>query len=130
MLAKAYSGMRAYRQSKLAQIMFTIDLARELEGTGVTVNALHPATFMNTTMVLQFGGKPLSTVEEGADAILKLATSADVEGRTGLYYNGQREAHADAQVYDAEARRQLKALSLALTGLSEKKPASAQRSHH
>ena len=48
MLTKGYSGMRAYRQSKLAQIMFTIDLAGELEGTGVTVNALHPATFMNT----------------------------------------------------------------------------------
>ena len=71
MLTNGYSGMRAYRQSKLAQIMFTIDLASELEGTGVTVNALHPATFMNTAMVLQFGGKPLSTVEEGADAIFK-----------------------------------------------------------
>ena len=58
MLTNGYSGMRAYRQSKLAQIMFTIDLASELEGTGVTVNALHPATFMNTAMVMQFGGKP------------------------------------------------------------------------
>ena len=72
MLTHDYSGMRAYRQSKLAQILFTIDLAPELDGTGVTVNALHPATFMNTTMVRQFG-TPISTVEEGADAILKLA---------------------------------------------------------
>ena len=75
MLTHDYSGMRAYRQSKLAQILFTIDLAHDLDGTGVTVNALHPATFMNTTMVRQFG-TPMSTVEEGADAILKLAASA------------------------------------------------------
>ena len=130
MLTNGYSGMRAYRQSKLAQIMFTIDLARELDGTGVTVNALHPATFMNTAMVLQFGGKALSTVEEGADAILRLAASADMEGRSGLYFNGQSEATANAQVYDAAARLQLKTLSLALTGLSEKKPESAERSRH
>src|SRR5262249_50559244 len=51
MLTRGYSGSRAYRQSKLAQILFTVDLARELDGTGVTVNALHPATYMNTTMV-------------------------------------------------------------------------------
>ncbi len=128
MLLHGYNGMRAYRQSKLAQIMFTIDLAHELEGTGVTVNALHPATFMNTAMVMQFGGKPLSTVQEGAEAILKLAVSADMEGRTGRYFNGQNEATANAQVYDADARRQLETLSLELTGLPAKKPASARRS--
>src|SRR5258708_19001718 len=50
MLTKGYSGSRAYAHSKLAQIMFTIDLAQELEGSGVSVNALHPATYMNTTM--------------------------------------------------------------------------------
>ena len=111
-----YSGMRAYRQSKLAQILFTIDLAHELEGTGVTVNALHPATFMNTNMVRQFG-TPISTVEEGADAILKLAISPDLEGRSGLYFNGQNEAQANAQAYDAEARRRLRTLSLELAGL-------------
>src|ERR1700685_1091254 len=91
MLTRDYSGMRAYRQSKLAQILFTIDLAPDLDGGGVTVNALHPATFMNTNMVRQFG-TPLSTVEEGAEAILKLAISSEVEGRSGLYFNGQREA--------------------------------------
>ncbi len=77
---------------------------------------------MNTAMVLQFGGKALSTVEEGADAILRLAASGDMEGRSGLYFNGQSEVTANAQVYDAAARLQLKTLSLALTGLSEKKP--------
>jgi NAD(P)-dependent dehydrogenase (short-subunit alcohol dehydrogenase family) len=118
MLTNSYSGMRAYRQSKLAQIMFTVDLAAELEAKGVTVNALHPATFMNTAMVMQFGGKPLSTVEEGADAIFKLAASAEMEGRTGLYFNGQSEASANPQASDAEARRRLRALSFELTGLA------------
>jgi NAD(P)-dependent dehydrogenase (short-subunit alcohol dehydrogenase family) len=117
MLTREYSGIRAYRQSKLAQILFTIDLAKELEGKDITVNALHPATFMDTKMVRDFG-TPRSTVEEGALAILKLATSAGVEGRSGLYFNGQEEARADAQAYNPEARQRLKRLSLELTGLS------------
>jgi NAD(P)-dependent dehydrogenase (short-subunit alcohol dehydrogenase family) len=117
MLTREYSGIRAYRQSKLAQILFTIDLAKELEGKDITVNALHPATFMDTKMVRDFG-TPRSTVEEGALAILKLATSAGVEGRSGLYFNGQEEARADAQAYEPEARQRLKRLSLELTGLS------------
>ena len=118
MLTHGYSGSRAYRQSKLAQILFTIDLARELSGSGVTVNALHPATYMNTTMVRQSGATPISSVEEGAEAILKLAVSSELEGESGLYFNGHREARADAQAYDADARRQLKALSVKLAGLS------------
>jgi NAD(P)-dependent dehydrogenase (short-subunit alcohol dehydrogenase family) len=117
MLTREYSGIRAYRQSKLAQILFTIDLAQELEGSGITVNALHPATFMNTKMVRDFG-TPRSTVEEGTLAILKVATSAEVEGRSGLYFNGQEEARADAQAYDPQARQRLKRLSLELTGSS------------
>jgi NAD(P)-dependent dehydrogenase (short-subunit alcohol dehydrogenase family) len=117
MLTREYSGIRAYRQSKLAQILFTFDLARELEGKGITVNALHPATFMDTKMVRDFG-TPRSTVEEGALAILKLAISAEIDGRSGLYFNGQEEARADAQAYDSEARQRLKRLSFELTGLS------------
>lgn len=116
MMTNDYSGMRAYRQSKLAQILFTVDLAPELAGSGVTVNALHPATFMNTNMVRQFG-TPMTTVEEGADAILKQAVAPEMEGRSGLFFNGQREAQADAQASDPEARRKLKALSLELAGL-------------
>jgi NAD(P)-dependent dehydrogenase (short-subunit alcohol dehydrogenase family) len=116
MLMHDYSGMRAYRQSKLAQILFTIDLAQELEENGVTVNCLHPATFMNTTMVRQFG-TPISTVEEGADAIMKLAVGAELAGHSGLYFNGQREAKADRQAYDAQARSRLRALSRQLVGL-------------
>jgi NAD(P)-dependent dehydrogenase (short-subunit alcohol dehydrogenase family) len=128
MLTRGYSGSRAYCQSKLAQIMFTIDLAQALKGTGVTVNALHPAAYMNTTMVRQSGITPISSVEEGADAILKLAVSPQVEGQSGLYFNGQREARADAQAYDAEAREHLRTRSLELAGLSAKEAAPAKRS--
>ena len=117
MLTRGYSGTRAYCQSKLAQILFTIDLAEELRGSGVTVNALHPATYMDTTMVRQSGTKPWSTVEEGAEAILNLAVSPSLEERSGVYLNGMREAKADPQAYDAEARRRLKAISLELTGI-------------
>jgi NAD(P)-dependent dehydrogenase (short-subunit alcohol dehydrogenase family) len=126
MLENDYSGMRAYRQSKLAQILFTIDLAPELDGGGVTVNALHPATFMNTNMVRQFG-TPMTTVEEGADAILQLAISPAMEGRNGLYFNGQSKAHASEQAYDVRARQKLRKLSLKLVGLSTKKSASIRR---
>jgi len=117
MLTRGYSGGRAYRQSKLAQILFTIDLAEQLKGSGITVTSLHPSTFMDTTMVRQAGTTPLSTVDDGAGAILKLAVGAEMEGRTGLYFNVQREAQANAQAYDAAARAKLRALSEKLTGL-------------
>jgi len=125
MLTRGYSGTRAYCQSKLAQIMFTIDLAGELHGTGVTVNALHPATYMDTTMVRRAGITPSSSVEEGADAILNLAISPALEGRSGLYFNGQREARADGQAYDGQARQRLQAISIELTGLSPEAAVSA-----
>ena len=127
MLTRGYSGARAYCQSKLAQIMFTIDLAAALEGTGVTVTCLHPATYMDTGMVRRAGVRPLSTVEEGARAILNLATSPAVAGQTGLYFNGLREAKAQAQAYDADARRRLQALSLKLTGFSADAVAALDR---
>ncbi|TIU22778.1 MAG: SDR family NAD(P)-dependent oxidoreductase, partial [Mesorhizobium sp.] len=73
MLTHNYDGVRAYCQSKLAQIIFTIDLAQKLKNTGVTANSLHPASYMNTTMVRQAGVTPWSSVETGADAILNLA---------------------------------------------------------
>ncbi|RWF43567.1 MAG: SDR family NAD(P)-dependent oxidoreductase [Mesorhizobium sp.] len=114
MLTRGYSGRRAYCQSKLAQILFTVDLAGELKGSGVTVNALHPASYMDTTMVRQAGVTPWSSVETGAEAILNLATSPALEGRSGLYFDGQRESRADAQAYDEKARRQLHSLSLEL----------------
>jgi NAD(P)-dependent dehydrogenase (short-subunit alcohol dehydrogenase family) len=117
MLARGYSGSRAYCQSKLAQVMFTVDLARELDGSGVTVNSPHPATYMNTTMVRRAGVTPISTVEEGAEAILNLAVGQALAGRSGLYFSGLREARADRQAYDTQARSRLRALSLELTRL-------------
>src|ERR1700738_556300 len=117
MLTKGYNGTRAYAQSKLAQIMFTIDLARELEGSGVTVNALHPATYMNTTMVREGGITPVSTVEQGGEAILHLVAGDDVAGKTGLFFNGMPPSQANPQAYDEAARKRLRALSLELTGL-------------
>jgi NAD(P)-dependent dehydrogenase (short-subunit alcohol dehydrogenase family) len=118
MITRGYSGTRAYCQSKLAQIMFTIDLAEVLSGSGVTVNSLHPATYMNTTMVRQGGITPMSTVEEGGEAILRLAVGDDVAGKSGLFFNGMREAKANPQAYDQAARQRLRRLSLELTGLS------------
>lgn len=118
MITKNYSGSRAYAQSKLAQIMSTIDLAEGLKGFGVTVNSLHPATYMNTTMVRAGGVTPISTVEQGGDAILHLVAGDDVANSSGLFFNGMREARADRQAYDAAARKRLRALSLELVGLS------------
>jgi NAD(P)-dependent dehydrogenase (short-subunit alcohol dehydrogenase family) len=117
MLSRGYSGGRAYMQSKLAQILFTVDLADALKGAGVTVNSLHPASYMATTMVREAGVSPWSTVEEGAAAILNLAISPDLAGRSGLYFDGLRESRANSQAYDARAREKLRALSLQLTGL-------------
>jgi NAD(P)-dependent dehydrogenase (short-subunit alcohol dehydrogenase family) len=116
MLTRHYSGTAAYCQSKLAQIMFTIDLAEELKGSGVIVNALHPSTYMNTTMVRRAGVSPMSKVEIGAEAILQLAVSPKMAGKSGLYFNVMNEARANPQAYDAEARRKLRKLSLELTG--------------
>jgi NAD(P)-dependent dehydrogenase (short-subunit alcohol dehydrogenase family) len=118
MLEHGYSGGRAYTQSKLAQVMFTFELARELAGSGVTVNALHPATYMDTTMVRQSGAAPLSTVDEGADAIMNLAIAPRLDGISGRYFNRLQPARADAQAYDEWAQRRLRELSLRLTGLS------------
>jgi NAD(P)-dependent dehydrogenase (short-subunit alcohol dehydrogenase family) len=118
MLTRGYDGRRAYTQSKLAQIMFTFDLAKELDGTGVTVSCLHPATFMDTTMVRQNGVTPMSTVDQGADAILNLAVAPDMAGKTGIYYDGLKPARANPQAYAATARAKLKALSEKLVGIA------------
>ena len=117
MLTHGYSGSRAYCQSKLAQILSTIDLADELKRSAITVNCLHPSTYMNTTMVRQSGNTPISSVETGADAIMQLAVSPGLEGRSGLYFNVMNESRANAQAYDDQARARLRELSRELTGL-------------
>lgn len=109
MLEQDYSHGRAYGQSKLAQILFTFDLARELEGRRVFVAALHPATLMETTMVREAGVTPRATVDEGATALMNLVTSNDLA--SGQYFNGLRPARANDQAYDPEARRRLRELS-------------------
>jgi len=97
--------------------MFTLDLARELAGSGVTAVSLHPATYMDTTMVRQSGVSPMSSVEEGAKAILNLAVSPATERETGVFYNGLHATRANAQAYDAAARERLRTLSRKLTSL-------------
>jgi NAD(P)-dependent dehydrogenase (short-subunit alcohol dehydrogenase family) len=117
MLERGYDGMRAYAQSKLALVMFTFDLAGQLEGTGVTANCLHPATLMGTKMVLEEFGSTSSDVQEGADATVYLVADPDLREVTGRYFEGQREARAEEQAYDPEARKRLRTLSEELTGL-------------
>jgi NAD(P)-dependent dehydrogenase (short-subunit alcohol dehydrogenase family) len=116
MLTRGYTGQRAYRQSKLALIMWTLDLAEELKTRGLTVNALHPATFMDTHMVHESGISPASSVKEGADAVMHLALSRDLEGWSGLYFNGLERARPDPQAFDRDARRRLADLTERLIG--------------
>jgi len=125
MLTRAYEPLHAYRQSKLAQIMHTFELAERLRAQGetqVTVNALHPASLMPTKMVFEMFGAPMSTLEEGTEATLHLAISPDLDGVTGRYFNGLREARALEQAYDPEARRRLWAISEQLCGLAGTAP--------
>ncbi|XRQ07194.1 SDR family NAD(P)-dependent oxidoreductase [Actinomadura welshii] len=111
MITRGYRPMRAYSQSKLAQILFTVDLAAELDGTGVTANALHPATYMPTKMV----SSPISTLEEGLQATHRLVTDPALDNVSGRFYNGLQEARAHAQAYDPDARARLRDLSEQLT---------------
>jgi NAD(P)-dependent dehydrogenase (short-subunit alcohol dehydrogenase family) len=116
MLERRYDAMKAYSVSKLAQIMFTFEVARRLQETGVRVNALHPASLMDTKMVAETFGYTMSTVEEGAEAVVRLAVSPELEGVTGRYFDGKREAHANRQAYDVVARQKLWDLSEKLCG--------------
>ncbi|TCJ16418.1 SDR family oxidoreductase [Rubrobacter taiwanensis] len=116
MLEFGYGGMEAYARSKLAQIMFTFELAGRLRSTGITVNALHPASLMDTKMVRETFGRAMSPVREGAEAVVRLAAAPELEGVTGRYYEGRREARAHRQAYDGEARKRLWRLSEQLCG--------------
>jgi NAD(P)-dependent dehydrogenase (short-subunit alcohol dehydrogenase family) len=118
MLERAYDGTRAYCQSKLAQVMSTFDLAERLRDRGVTANALHPATYMPTKIVLDARASVVSTLEEGVAATARLAADPALDGVTGRYFNRTQEARADPQAYEAAARRRLWELSERLTGLA------------
>lgn len=115
MLQRDYTSGNAYAQSKLAQVTFTMTLAGQLDASKVTVTALHPATMMNTPMVMDNGMQPRSSVEDGANAVMQLAVGRALAGRTGLYFNQMNEARAHAQAYDPAARQRLWDLSVALT---------------
>ena len=111
MLERHYSGVQAYCQSKLAQVMFTFDLAEELDPAEVTANCLHPATYMPTKMVRAAGATPASSVDQGRDATLRLVRDSDLGSVSGRYYSGVHEERAHPQAYDADARRRLRELS-------------------
>ncbi|HKK45046.1 MAG TPA: SDR family oxidoreductase [Balneolaceae bacterium] len=119
MLEHNYSATRAYRQSKLALIMFTIDLAEKLKDDNITVNSLHPGTYLNTKMVREADINPLGKAETGADAELYLATAPELENVTGKYFDRKKESRALDQAYDHEAREKLWKRGKEWTGLNE-----------
>jgi NAD(P)-dependent dehydrogenase (short-subunit alcohol dehydrogenase family) len=117
MLQRSYDGYRSYAQSKLAQVMFTFELAERLGSEGPTVNALHPATLMDTKMVRQSFGRTQDTVEEGARSVEHLVADPELDGVTGRYFDKTSESRANEQAYDRDARRRLWELSEELTGV-------------
>lgn len=116
-----YKGFRAYGQSKLANILFTYELARRLEGTGVTVNALHPGvvasgfgqTYPGAMSFLVKVAKPfLLNNEQGARTSVYLASSPEVEGVTGKYFSKCRPVRSNAVSYDEASQKKLWSLSV------------------
>jgi NAD(P)-dependent dehydrogenase (short-subunit alcohol dehydrogenase family) len=117
MLERRYDGTRAYRQSKLAQIMLALDLAKELDPAEVTSTALHPGTFMPTKMVTREGIAPLTPLEHGLDATWRLVADPALDGVSGKYFDGLRETRPEGQALDEDARAELRELSQRLTGV-------------
>ena len=123
---RRYSAFRAYGQSKLANIMFTYELAERLRGTNATANCLHPGgvntNFGNNNrgpMTLLFRAfKPfMRSPEQGADTIVYLAASPDVEGMSGKYLVDRRVIAPSEETYDEPTRKKLWEISEELTGL-------------
>ena len=119
MLERGYDGTRAYGQSKLAQISSGFELAARVPVGEVTVNSLHPGTFMPTKMVLEARGRSLDSLDVGVDSTAWVASSAELDNVTGRFFDRRREARAHEQAYDSAARRRLWELSLELTGEPE-----------
>lgn len=139
MSERAYGGFRAYGQSKLANVLHAYELARRLEGTGVTANALHPGVVatgfgknnagpLGTLFgIAQVIGRPFYiSPERGAATSVYLASSPAVEGISGRYFVDCRAVRSSARSHDEEAARRLWALSEQLTGLPSSGEAAAQ----
>ncbi len=115
-LENGYTGWKSYAQSKLANVLFTYQLARRLEGTGVTANCMHPG-FVGTNIfnnVRGVGGALvrlitpfMRTPEKGADTIIWLASSPDVEGITGKYFIDRQERTSNRESYDSKIAERL-----------------------
>lgn len=114
MMERGYTGYRAYSQSKLAQVMFTIDLAAELKPKGIVVQAVHPATGMDTNMIASVGLTPRTTIDEGATAVMEVIATTEP---SGSYFLGRTVGTPHAQATDAAARARLRAVSRTLTGV-------------
>jgi NAD(P)-dependent dehydrogenase (short-subunit alcohol dehydrogenase family) len=97
--------------------MFSFDLAQDLKKDGITVNALHPGSLLNTKMVREALAIPMGGAQQGAEAEVYLATSSELEGVTGRLFDRRNETIAYSQAYDPEARNRLRELSLRLVGL-------------
>jgi NAD(P)-dependent dehydrogenase (short-subunit alcohol dehydrogenase family) len=122
---KHFNGMRAYGQSKLANVLFTYELARRLEGTGVTANALHPGFIAtgfasNNGFIYAFGmrlvGLFIRKPAQGAQTSIYLASSPQVEGVTGKYYVDCQAVESSPLSYDRALSEKLWQVSLELTG--------------
>jgi NAD(P)-dependent dehydrogenase (short-subunit alcohol dehydrogenase family) len=111
MLTRDYSAARAYGQSKLAQIMYTIELAERVPAEELTVNSLHPGTYMPTKIVLDEIGRSVDTLASGTSATVRLAMDPELDGVSGKFFDREQETTANAQAYDPEARRALWELS-------------------
>ena len=118
MLEHGYEGTRAYAQSKLAQIMSGFELASQIPASEITVNSLHPSTYMPTKIVMRERGASIDTIEQGVQATYRLVASPELAGTTGRYFDRTRDTRADEQAYDAAARAELWRRSEQLVGLS------------
>lgn len=107
MLERKYDGFFSYKRSKTALIMYTFDLAERLKSVGIKANAVHPASLMNTKMVLVDWGRALTTIEQGAEAVESLLHT----DLTGTYFEGKRQSDAIPQAYDPAARTRLREIT-------------------
>jgi NAD(P)-dependent dehydrogenase (short-subunit alcohol dehydrogenase family) len=117
MIERDYSGTRAYGQSKLAQIMSGFELAARLPPNAVTVNSLHPGTYMPTKIVLREIGSSVDRLDIGVDSVTRLATDPGLGEVTGHFFDRALEARAHRQSYDPDARAELWRRSCELVGL-------------